>query len=346
MRETVSVVIPARDAAATLERCLAALAAQTRPPNEIVVVDNDSRDRTAGVAITWGERNRAIPVRVIAAYGRRGPGPVRNVGARAAKGSVLAFTDADCVPRPDWLAALLAPLERDAGTVAAAGTVANEGGHGAMAVLQDLLHPPYEVGGEYRTFTRLSDAVVTGSLAVRASAFARAGGFDESLRWLEDIAFPATLLARTGGTIVRTPEAVVAHRAPESVRGALSRAWKYGLASATLFRALWKRKTLVEVTRHLRVDTSALPGRLWISASPDKVLLVFLAPGLLWPAAALLALVPLAYYAVDLRRRASRRGRALGLGETAGLLALDVVYHSVQTAGRVCGSPRGRSVCL
>lgn len=346
MRETVSVVIPARDAASTLDVCLAALAAQTRAPDEVVVVDNESRDGTAALASAFGLRHPALRVRVVAASGRRGPGPVRNEGARAATGSVLAFTDADCVPPPSWLAELIAPLERGDDAVASAGTVAIEGAHGLVATLQDLLHPPHEKTGEFRVFSGWHDAVVTNSLAVRANAFALAGGFDERLRWLEDTAFPAALLGRAGGKIVRTPSASVAHHVPSTVGGCLGRAWKYGFAAATLFRILWERKLLVEVTRHVRLDTTAIPGRVWILATPDKVIAGCACAGFLWGPASLLALLPILYYALDLRRRATRRGRRLGLPETAALLALDVAYHVVLTAGRICGSPRGRSLCL
>lgn len=346
MRETVSVVIPARDAAATLARCLDALAAQTRAPDEIVVVDNDSRDATAEVATTFGSRHPSLRLRVVSTPGHRGPGPVRNAGARAATGGVLAFTDADCIPPPSWLAELVAPLERDADAVASAGTVAIENDRGLAATLQDLLHLPHDQAGEIRVFGGWTDAVVTNSLAVRANAFALAGGFDERLRWLEDTAFPAALLARAGGKIVRTPGASVAHHVPTTIGGCLGRAWKYGLAAASLFHVLWERKLLVEVTRRLRVETSALPGRIWILATPDKVVAGCASAGLLWAPAVLLALLPLGYYALDLRRRAVLRGRRLGVVETVALLVLDLAYHAVLTAGRICGSPRGRSACV
>jgi len=103
----VRVVIPARNAADTLQRTLDGLAAQElEEAFEVFVVDDGSGDGTAGVA-------RAHPVvdRVVRAGGR-GPGAARNAGAAGATAPALAFTDADCVPSPGWLAAGLRALHR------------------------------------------------------------------------------------------------------------------------------------------------------------------------------------------------------------------------------------------
>lgn len=95
-RSRVSVVIPVKDDDRYLERCLRALAAQTRPPREIVVVDNGSRDRSRRVARRHGvrlvrERRSGIP----AAASR---------GYDAARGPIIARLDADSVPPRDWVA--------------------------------------------------------------------------------------------------------------------------------------------------------------------------------------------------------------------------------------------------
>jgi len=101
----VSVVVPARNAAGTLGRTLACLAAQELEGRfEVVVIDDGSDDDTAPIA-------RAAPGLVSLLQ----PGPVgaaeaRNRGVAATSAPAVAFTDADCFPAPDWLAHGLAAL--------------------------------------------------------------------------------------------------------------------------------------------------------------------------------------------------------------------------------------------
>jgi hypothetical protein len=97
----ISVIVPARDAAATIADTLDGLAAQhDAPAHEVIVVDNGSHDATATIA----ERHPLGP-RVLHRARGGGPGLARDDGVRAATADRLAFTDADCRPAPGWLAA-------------------------------------------------------------------------------------------------------------------------------------------------------------------------------------------------------------------------------------------------
>ena len=96
----VSVIVPARDATATLSDTLDGIGRQEfDAPFEVIVVDNGSNDETAALA----ERHPLQP-RVIRRKRGEGAGAARNEGARAASGSVLAFVDSDCAPDSRWLA--------------------------------------------------------------------------------------------------------------------------------------------------------------------------------------------------------------------------------------------------
>ena len=99
---TISVVIPSYNDAAFLRTCLAALAAQTRPADEIVVVDNASTDDTATLALAAGARVVHEPL--------HGIWPAAAAGYDSATGDVIARLDADSIPPTDWLERIEARL--------------------------------------------------------------------------------------------------------------------------------------------------------------------------------------------------------------------------------------------
>src|SRR2546426_7957785 len=99
----ISVVIPALNEEKALPGLLEALLCQTRLPEEIIVVDADSTDRTAGVVEEWGRKGH--PIRCL--KGRRGGcGIGRNIGIREARHEWIVLLDCGVVPISSWLAAL------------------------------------------------------------------------------------------------------------------------------------------------------------------------------------------------------------------------------------------------
>jgi glycosyltransferase involved in cell wall biosynthesis len=104
----VSVIVPHYRDLAGLNLCLSALAAQTYPKDrfEVVVADNASPEGPELVGEAIGGRARLVVV------SERGAGPARNGGVAVAKAAVLAFTDSDCVPEPQWLIEGIRALDR------------------------------------------------------------------------------------------------------------------------------------------------------------------------------------------------------------------------------------------
>jgi GT2 family glycosyltransferase len=109
----VSVVVPTHGRPKSLARCLTALSEQTLPRHlfEVIVCDDDSPTPVEPVVAQFRDRLALTLVR----QPRSGPAAARNEGARHATGRLLAFTDDDCVPAPDWLELLLERMRRQPG---------------------------------------------------------------------------------------------------------------------------------------------------------------------------------------------------------------------------------------
>ncbi len=102
---TISVVVPVKDDAAVLARCLRALHAQESPADEIIVVDNDSSDSSASVA-------RASGARVLTCI-EPGIPAAASTGYDAARGDLILRLDADCEPDADWISAVVSAFGQD-----------------------------------------------------------------------------------------------------------------------------------------------------------------------------------------------------------------------------------------
>jgi len=110
----VSVVVPVWNDAERLAGCLRSLEKQTYPAHlyEVIVVDNGSTDSVSGVVASCANARVVIEQRA-------GSYAARNTGVREAVGEVIAFTDSDCLPAPDWIERAIVHLINNRGTVVA-----------------------------------------------------------------------------------------------------------------------------------------------------------------------------------------------------------------------------------
>jgi GT2 family glycosyltransferase len=225
-----TVVMPLRDAAATVGRQLDALAGQDcRHPWELVVADNGSGDDGPDLVGRWADR---IPgLRVLDASARRGAAAARNLGAAAARGDALAFCDADDVVAPGWLEALARALERHQFVAGACDHLAlnGEGSAGWHARSFETAAPVAMGFLPYAT---------SANMAVSRDAFTAARGFDERFARLgaagEDIDLSWRL--QLGGLQLRfEPAALVYYRHRQDLRGVWRQNATYGMADVLLY---------------------------------------------------------------------------------------------------------------
>lgn len=165
-RPRISVVIPHLNQPDFLARCLASLAAGTRAPDEVIVVDNGSRDLPQAVCAAHGAR--------LLTEAEPGPGPARNRGVAAATGDILAFIDADCLADPGWLAAAEAAMADPAATILGGDVRIALADPARMTMLE-----AYESVYAYRMdrYIAREGFTGTGNLVVRRAVLADVGPF-------------------------------------------------------------------------------------------------------------------------------------------------------------------------
>ena len=164
-----SVIVPAFNAEATLPLCLDALSRQTISEEmyEILVVDDGSSDGTAKVA-------QQFKIRYFYQT-NQGPAAARNLGAEAAAGEIILFTDADCIPAADWLEQMISPFA-DPAVIGAKGAYATK----QKKLIARFVQIEFEDRYDLLLQSRCIDMIDTYSAAFRKDVFLKIGSFDRN----------------------------------------------------------------------------------------------------------------------------------------------------------------------
>ncbi len=228
---TVSIVIPVKDRADELERCLVSIALITYPADliQLIVVDDGSSDGSAEVA-------RRCGATVIPSGGTgRGPAAARNAGARVATGEILAFIDSDCTASENWLDELI-PAFGNPDTAAVGGLVDGMCRNSAVDRYESVMSS-LSLGNRERSGSSGDDTFYLPScnLLVRRQDFTAAGGFKDEMHVGEDVDL-TWRLRDAGRAITYLPLGRVFHEHRSSVRSFMSRRFDYGTSEGILQR--------------------------------------------------------------------------------------------------------------
>jgi cellulose synthase/poly-beta-1,6-N-acetylglucosamine synthase-like glycosyltransferase len=237
-------------------RTLEGAVRQTCPFDEILVIDDGSRDRTREIASPY-------PVRVISHDRNRGLAAARNTGFRSARNELVASLDADCVPEPDWLEKLLPHVEDP--------RVAGAGGRLEEAVLTSLADRWREahLRENWGNSRVVNPPFLFGANGLhRKSLLQEVGGYDE-VTWIagcgEDFDISQRLRGK-GYNLIYNPAARVKHIKHDTVRSVLDtrwRWWRYGVRAyferprlravlATFYRAHFRTMFFEQVGQDCR----------------------------------------------------------------------------------------------
>ncbi len=218
-RPTVSLVVPAYNAAGTLPECLAAIARQRFKPLEVIVLDDGSTDATGQIA-------RKAGVRLVRHAQNRGLAAARNTAIRAAKGELVAALDSDLVAPPQWLGKMVRNFQSRRRIAGCCGRVVERYTR-TIADRWRAVHMKLDFGQRRSYKPRW---LFCGISLIRRDAIIEAGMFDERCRTAYDDVDMSKRLTALGHTLLYDPTAVAWHlkrsRPGDVVRGF----WSYWAA--------------------------------------------------------------------------------------------------------------------
>lgn len=255
----ISIVIPAYNSEKTIGECLSSLLNQTKKPDEIIVVDDGSEDRTKDIV-------RKFKNVILLEQKHKGPAVARNIGAKRAKGEILLFTDSDCMPNKDWVSEMTKPFENKE-IVGVQGRYETKQ-NGLIARFTQLeIEDRYDRMRKFETI----DFVGSYSAGYRKRTFIEFNGFDESFPTASgedpELSFK---LSKAKHKMVLNDKAVVYHNHVSSLRAYLRQKF---------WRAYWRTLLYKKHPQKIKVE-SYTPQTLKIQIGLLYLLVLFSIPSL------------------------------------------------------------------
>lgn len=216
----ISVVVPFYNSDKHLESCISALLSQTYPSSayEIIMVDNNSTDNSTDLV-------RKYPQIILLSEAKKGSYAARNRGVAESKGRIIAFTDSDCVPCPEWLDRISASLDLPGVSIIQGGR------HYTTESSGLLLLEAYESERAFYTFSGKLNGLYygyTNNMAVRRDVFDRCGPFLEVTRGADSIFVNRAIEDYSPEIIRYVPNASIGHLEITGVPDYLRKRFIYG----------------------------------------------------------------------------------------------------------------------
>ena len=255
---TISLIIPVYNAEDDLEHLFETLIFQTKQIDEVIFVDNQSKDNSLKMLKNFQEHNKDKNI-VVITEAKKGPSAVRNTGLSKAKSDILALTDSDCMLDKDWCKNILKRFKNDFFYDIIGGDAS---GTEIFGKKQKFKSYTEEFSYYYWTKNRQSNAafpmnniddffssapftVATYNVAMKRNVFEKTNGFNEELLNNEDTDFWMRCCRKGLKSLVGIPEIIVCHRNRKELSSLYRQYHNYGKGLPFLLKKYFRNRFLI-----------------------------------------------------------------------------------------------------
>jgi len=341
----ISVVVPFFNAEDTILYCLDGIKNQKLKPLEVILVDNNSSDNSANMVKQFIAQNGIENIHYFFEK-KQGPSYARNCGVNHANGDIIAFTDSDCIPDPNWLNGILTAFT-DPQIGAVAGRIVGYQGESLL----DKFHAMFTLKGldknqTFSDFTLVKGGFPTANLAVRKDVFNHIGGFDGFMKTYGEDYDLCARIYHAGFRIQYTFDAVVYHKHRSTLKGTWIQSFGFGIAHALLLKKHFNQMVIIDLPRYQYLSQK-WSVHMWIDlAGADKKVAGLILLSIMWWPLSILLISYLLYLFTDMESRLRHNGlKARFLGKWQ-LVFLLFFKSAAITMGRIIGSLQNKVLCF
>jgi glycosyltransferase involved in cell wall biosynthesis len=255
---TISLIVPVYNAEKDLDHLFGSILRQSRPFDEVIFVDNGSRDKSLEKLDAFKKGNPGLRILVLT-ESKKGPSAVRNTGMKKASSDILALTDSDCILDKDWCNNVFVRFQGDAPADIIGGIAAGTEIIGQKQTFETYVEEfsyyywtinrqsqePFFMNRVDDFYSKAAFTVATYNVAMTRRVFEATGGFNENLLNSEDTDWWMRCCLKGFKSLVGIPDLKVCHRNRKELRSLYRQYSNYGEGLPYLLKTYFPRRFLI-----------------------------------------------------------------------------------------------------